>query len=94
MYPHPVTRFGVKTQGRSFQPAGGVGLQYVSPQGSSPDERAGRTHDRTDGLALNNANVLISLVPAHVPFDSEEACRRANAGNWPQRLAGKRSTRG
>jgi hypothetical protein len=27
-------------------------------------------------------------------FDTEEQCQRLNAGNWQQRLARKRSTRG
>ena len=45
-------------------------------------------------IALDEADVLLSPVAAHVQFDSEEQCQRANAGNWPQRLARKRSTRG
>ncbi|MFW0753962.1 hypothetical protein ACN1C3_04295 [Pseudomonas sp. H11T01] len=45
-------------------------------------------------VALRDANVLVSPVSAHVHFDTEEQCQRANAGNWQQRLARKRSTRG
>ncbi|KPH01953.1 hypothetical protein AEQ67_03340 [Pseudomonas sp. RIT-PI-q] len=45
-------------------------------------------------IALSEADVLVSPVSAHVQFDSEEQCQRANAGNWQQRLARKRSTRG
>jgi GTP1/Obg family GTP-binding protein len=44
--------------------------------------------------ALRDADVFVSPVSAHVYFDSEEQCQRANAGNWQQRLARKRSTRG
>ncbi|CAH0164507.1 hypothetical protein ABH908_002370 [Pseudomonas frederiksbergensis] len=44
--------------------------------------------------ALNEADVLVSPVAAHVQFDSEKQCQRANGGNWQQRLAPKRSTRG
>ena len=44
--------------------------------------------------ALREADVLVSPVSAHVHFDTEEQCQRANAGNWQQRLARKRSTRG
>lgn len=45
-------------------------------------------------VALREADVLLSPVSAHVHFDTEEQCQRANAGNWQQRLARKRSTRG
>ena len=45
-------------------------------------------------VALSEADVRVSPVAAHVQFDSEEQCQRANAGNWQQRLAPKRSTRG
>jgi hypothetical protein len=45
-------------------------------------------------VALREADVLVSPVSAHVHFDTEEQCQRANAGNWQQRLARKRSTRG
>ena len=45
-------------------------------------------------IALSEADVLLSPVSAHVQFDSEEQCQRANAGNWQQRLAGNRSKRG
>ncbi|MHC8344598.1 hypothetical protein [Pseudomonas sp. RT6P73] len=41
-------------------------------------------------IALNEAEVLVSQVSAHVQFDSEEQCQRANGGNWQQRLARKR----
>ncbi|WP_166359635.1 hypothetical protein [Pseudomonas akapageensis] len=44
--------------------------------------------------ALSDADVVVSPVSAHVHFDSEEQCQRANAGNWQQRLARKRSIRG
>lgn len=44
--------------------------------------------------ALRAADVLVSPVSAHVHFDSEEQCQRANAGNWQQRLTRQRSTRG
>lgn len=45
-------------------------------------------------VALGEADVLVSPVSAHVHFDSDEQCQRAHAGNWQQRLARKRSTRG
>jgi hypothetical protein len=45
-------------------------------------------------VALREADVLVSPVSAHVHFDTEEQCQRANAGNWQQLLARKRSTRG
>lgn len=45
-------------------------------------------------VALRDADVLVSPVAAHVCFDTEEQCQRANAVNWQQRLARKRSTRG
>lgn len=38
-------------------------------------------------FALNEAEVLVSPVAAHVQFDSEEQCQRVNGGNWVQRLA-------
>lgn len=38
-------------------------------------------------IALKDADVLVSPVSAHVHFDSEEQCQRANGGNWQQRLA-------
>lgn len=38
-------------------------------------------------VALSEADVLVSPVSAHVQFDSEEACQRANGGNWQQRLS-------
>jgi hypothetical protein len=31
---------------------------------------------------------------AHLHFDSEEQCRRMNAGDWQQRLARKRFMKG
>ncbi|HCS46512.1 MAG TPA: hypothetical protein DIW52_27530 [Pseudomonas sp.] len=43
--------------------------------------------------ALSEAQVTVSPVSAHVQFDSEEACQRANGGNWQLRLARKRSLR-
>lgn len=41
-------------------------------------------------IALKDADVLVSPVSAHVHFDSEEHCQRANGGNWQQRLARRR----
>jgi hypothetical protein len=41
-------------------------------------------------IALSEADVLVSPVSAHVQFDSEEQCQRANGGNWQKRLARKR----
>lgn len=41
--------------------------------------------------ALDEAQVLVSPVAAHVQFDSEEQCQRVNGGNWQQRLARRRS---
>jgi hypothetical protein len=38
-------------------------------------------------MALEEADVEIANVAAHVHFDSEEECRRANGGDWRQRLA-------
>jgi hypothetical protein len=38
-------------------------------------------------LALEAAEVAIANVSAHVQFDSEEQCQRANGGDWQQRLA-------
>lgn len=43
--------------------------------------------------ALREAQIELGSVSAHVQFDSEEQCQRANGGNWQQRLARKRSTR-
>ena len=40
--------------------------------------------------ALLAAGIQISQVMAHLHFDSEEQCRRMNAGDWQQRLARKR----
>ncbi|MGZ7456534.1 hypothetical protein ACXPVS_06875 [Pseudomonas sp. Ma2-10] len=37
--------------------------------------------------ALREADVSVSPVSAHVQFDSEEECQRANGGNWQQRLS-------
>ncbi|WP_460154240.1 hypothetical protein [Pseudomonas sp. S2_B07] len=45
-------------------------------------------------MALSDADVIVKPVSAHVQFDSEEQCQRANDGNWQQRLARKRSMRG
>jgi hypothetical protein len=45
-------------------------------------------------LALSEADIHVSSVSAHVHVDTEEQCQRANAGNWQQHLARKRSTRG
>ncbi|MGL6244469.1 hypothetical protein [Pseudomonas sp.] len=41
-------------------------------------------------IALSEADVPLSPVSAHVLFDSEEQCQRANGGNWQKRLARKR----
>jgi hypothetical protein len=38
-------------------------------------------------VALDAADVATENVAAHVQFDSEEQCQRANGGNWQQRLA-------
>jgi len=38
-------------------------------------------------VALEAADVVLDNVTAHVQFDSEEQCQRANGGNWQQRLA-------
>ncbi|VVN40357.1 hypothetical protein PS862_03121 [Pseudomonas fluorescens] len=43
--------------------------------------------------ALTAAQVPLNSVSAHVQFDSEEECRRANGGNWPLRLARRHSPR-
>ncbi|MBV6824596.1 hypothetical protein [Pseudomonas sp. PD9R] len=43
--------------------------------------------------ALYEADVQLRPIAAHVQFDSEEQCQRANAGNWQQRLARRHSTR-
>jgi hypothetical protein len=43
--------------------------------------------------ALNTAQVSLNPVSAHVQFDSEEECQRANGGNWALRLKGKRPLR-
>lgn len=40
--------------------------------------------------ALLASGIHISQVMAHLHFDSEEQCRRVNAGDWQQRLARKR----
>lgn len=45
-------------------------------------------------VALEEAEVHLSPVAAHVQFDSEELCQRANGGDWQQRLARMRSKRG
>ncbi|WP_347900853.1 hypothetical protein [Pseudomonas purpurea] len=45
-------------------------------------------------VALNEADVHLGPVAAHVQFDSEELCRQANGGDWQQRLARTRSKRG
>ncbi|MHC8327441.1 hypothetical protein [Pseudomonas sp. LB1P83] len=41
-------------------------------------------------IALNEADVLVSPVSAHVQFGSEEQFQRDNGGNWQKRLARKR----
>jgi hypothetical protein len=43
--------------------------------------------------AFSQADICVSPVSAHLDFDSEEQCQRADAGNWQQRLARKRSSR-
>lgn len=43
--------------------------------------------------AFRAAEISVASVAAHVHFDSEEQCQRADAGNWPQRLARKPSAR-
>lgn len=37
--------------------------------------------------AFSQAGISVSAVSAHLTFDSEEQCRRVDAGNWQQRLA-------
>ncbi|MES2817914.1 MAG: hypothetical protein V4812_02890 [Pseudomonadota bacterium] len=37
--------------------------------------------------AFGEADIHLSPVAATVSFDNEAQCQRANAGNWPQRLA-------
>ncbi|WP_300240104.1 hypothetical protein [Pseudomonas sp.] len=44
--------------------------------------------------ALNEAQVCLDSLAAHVFFDSEEQCRRVNAGDWAQRLKRLRPGRG
>ncbi|MBW8354980.1 MAG: hypothetical protein K0M54_14250 [Pseudomonas sp.] len=44
--------------------------------------------------ALNEAQVCLDSLAAHVFFDSEEQCRRGNAGDWAQRLKRLRPGRG
>lgn len=44
--------------------------------------------------ALNEAGVHLDSLAAHVFFDSEEQCRRVNAGDWVQRLKRLRPGRG
>ncbi len=36
--------------------------------------------------ALHAAGIAVGVVAAHVRFDSEEACRLVNGGNWQSRL--------
>lgn len=43
--------------------------------------------------AFSGAGISVSAVSAHLSFDSEEQCRRVDAGNWQQRLARNRSPR-
>lgn len=38
-------------------------------------------------IALNEADIDLSLSDNHVHFDSEEECERAHRGNWHKRLA-------
>lgn len=46
------------------------------------------------GQALEAAQVTLAGLARHVHFDSEEQCRRVNAGDWPQRLSRLRPARG
>jgi hypothetical protein len=41
--------------------------------------------------AFAEADINVSVVSAHVRFDSEEECQRTNGGNWQSRLAMLRS---
>ncbi len=44
--------------------------------------------------ALQACGLTLEPVAARVHFDSEQQCQRANAGNWPQRLARVYALRG
>jgi hypothetical protein len=44
-----------------------------------------RLYDLT-ASALESAGVSLSVLAAHVRFDSEEACQMVNGGNWQSRL--------
>jgi hypothetical protein len=44
--------------------------------------------------ALDQADISLNPLARHVLFDNEEACRRANGGDWQQRLARLRPGRG
>lgn len=44
--------------------------------------------------ALAEIAISLDAVARHVHFDSEEQCARINAGNWLQRLARLRPSRG
>lgn len=39
------------------------------------------------GFALQDADITLDNLAAHVQFDSEEQCQRAHGGNWQKRLA-------
>ena len=60
-------------------------MQTDKDQALASDQRA-RMVELT-AIALDAADVAITNVAAHVQFDSEEQCKRANGGNWQQRLA-------
>ncbi|MNE47533.1 hypothetical protein D3C80_1419440 [compost metagenome] len=45
-------------------------------------------------MALQACDLTLERVDALVHFDSEQQCQRANAGNWPQRLARVYASRG
>ncbi len=43
--------------------------------------------------AFSEAGICVSTVSAHLNLDSEELCRRIDAGNWQQRLARQQAAR-
>jgi hypothetical protein len=45
-------------------------------------------------IALNEANIDLSPSDHNVRFDSEEECQRTHGGDWQNRLAPSRATKG
>lgn len=45
-------------------------------------------------IALNEADIDLSLSDRNVRFDSEEECQRTDGGNWKNRLAQSAATKG